>query len=247
MLFCGNALLAGVRADTIVETVETGYTSHRGHGVDVRMGLRYVFVLFPGSLSVAFGVARAQESMPPGFSEVLRDAGAAFDRIDTTIKNVDSALEDCTALVEGKTGSPSAAYRDLEKSVVELEKQSKDLQSAVKKMEDRGNEFFKKWEGSLDAMSDVDRESSSELRDDVWRRYGKIAGDGVTSEVELRPVIEGLRALLDAIGGRVDAASLKSHRDGLDKLNDKATAWMKDARNRYRDAEKELRALEDGV
>lgn len=195
-------------------------------------------------LLLAIDDARSEGLMPPGFDEVLLSARDAFEHIHSATEQLRATLAQCTALVQGQTDSPRTTYRDLEKSVPELESLSIDLQSAVKRMDDRANKFFKKWEDSFEGMSAVDRDSSEQLRNDVWGRYRKIADDGAKSEVDLRPVVEDLKALLEVIDDEVDTGSMKSHQSDLDKLNAKAKTWLKDARKRYDDAEKELRALE---
>lgn len=200
--------------------------------------------ILPAVLCLSAAPVSAEEVAPKGFHEVLQDARTAFDQLDAITLQLEDVLAASTALVEGRTDTPERAKEELEIAVEDFEGHSTALRASFKNMDDRANVFFKKWEESLDGMNDIDRATSKEMRDDVWKRYRRIADDGAISEVELRPIVSDLRKLLDAVADEADAAGRKSHRASLEELKGRAAKWLTRVRARLDNAEKELSALE---
>lgn len=203
---------------------------------------RYALLL-SATLLLAFGQAKDARLTPPGLPEVLRDTEATLDQLAAAILKADATLHECNALADGDVSSASTAKREAEESIKKLQERSEKLQSRVKKMNDRADEFFKKWEDSLEQMKDIERVSSLEMRDDSWKRYRKIADDVSRSGVELRPVIEDLKHMLE----RFDGEGRRNRRQAFDELKKRTVHWLEEVRKRYRDAENELQALEREV
>jgi chromosome segregation ATPase len=212
----------------------------------MKSNARYALLL-SATLLLALAQARDPRLMPPGFPEVLQDTETTFDQIAGAILDVDAALDQCNAIAEGDADSPPNAKSEAESSIARLEDRSEKLQRSVEKMNDRADTFFKTWEDSLEKMNDIERVSSEEMRDDLWDRYRRIADDGARSEVELRPVIADLKQLLERLNGQAGAEGANDRRKAFDELKTRTVHWLEEVRNRYRDAERELQALEREV
>jgi chromosome segregation ATPase len=212
----------------------------------MKSNARYALLL-SATLLLAFGQARDPRLMPQGFPEVLEDTETTFDQLGAATLDVDAALDQLDALAEGEADSPPAARSEAQASIARLEARSEKLQKSVEKMNDRADTFFKKWEDSLEKMNDIERVSSVEMRDDLWDRYRKIADDGARSEVELRPVIADLKKLLERFEAQAGAEGANNRREAFDELQTRTVHWLEEVRNRYRDAEKQLQALEGEV
>lgn len=201
-----------------------------------------------GACSLAIfsaGIAWTQDLMPDGFDEIVDHANQTLAIVDTTEDGMKETLQALTELVEGKVDDPHATYRELQKAVKAQQEQMKDLKAVLKGVNESWGRFSKAWEGMLEKMSDVDRTTSENLRDEVWDRYKTILDNAQSiDESDLRPLQAELESVVRKLDGKLDTAGLASQTTAVEALQERASAWLEDIDQLKKDARTALASLE---
>lgn len=192
------------------------------------------------SLAVIAGAtASAAELMPKGFDKVVKQAETAFEQTNMAETQLKSALEACSALVDGKSEASLERVKD---SVKDSRKQVDVLKSAIKHMEDDSTDYFTKWERSVLNLDGIDRTTAEDMRSEYWNLFHKVSEDAVDSENELQPLLKDLDQLVGKLEHQA-ADSSSANKTELAEVARKADAWFSDVDQRQKDAKEVIQEL----